>query len=95
MLSLFHDDITWCMSECPIHNCMRNPVNMMDHTGLHSYANFRGTDMCPVYKSEDGCMHLCAHVEECFSEYKDPDVALRELGEQYCDHCMFSSMEED
>lgn len=48
-----HDDITWCMDEsCPIMDCMRNPKNMMDRSGLHSYAMFRETDECQIYRME-------------------------------------------
>lgn len=68
---------------------------MMDHSGLHSFAFFKGTDECPVFKMENGCMELCVHAKECFETHKDPDLALRELGEQYCDHCIFSAVEED
>lgn len=49
----FHDDITWCADEsCPMINCMRNTKNMMDPTGLHSYAMFRNTEECPIYVME-------------------------------------------
>ena len=48
-----HDDITWCAeSKCPMINCKRNPKNMMDRTGLHSYAVFRETEECPIYRLE-------------------------------------------
>ena len=46
--SWISQDITWCMSECNIQNCYRNPVNMTDKTGLHSFAEFKGTDLCPL-----------------------------------------------
>ena len=53
MLAWIHDDITWCADEsCPMINCIRNAKNMMDHTGLHSYAAFRETDECPIYRME-------------------------------------------
>ena len=97
MSSLFHDDITWCMEDhCPVVGCDRNPVNMMDHTGLHSFSAFKGTEYCPAYRNSDaGCMEICVHVQECFSNIKDPGEALRILQKEYCDHCVFASVEED
>lgn len=48
-----HDDITWCGDgDCPVLSCMRNPKNMMERTGVHSYAMFRETDECPIYQME-------------------------------------------
>lgn len=95
MYSMFHDDITWCMNDCPVRECRRNMANMIDRSGMHSYANFKWTDECPVYKMENGCMALCAHAREYLENSQDWDLALRELGEQYCDHCVFSAAEED
>lgn len=52
-LMWIHDDITWCAEDnCPIVNCIRNPVNMANHSGLHSYANFRESDECVIYRLE-------------------------------------------
>lgn len=52
-LTWIHDDVTWCIdNDCPIINCMRNTKNMMNHAGLHSYANFKETDECPIYRME-------------------------------------------
>lgn len=53
LMAWIHDDITWCMQgDCPLVNCMRNPVNMMDKTGLHSYAAFRQSEECPIFRME-------------------------------------------
>ena len=53
MKAWIHDDITWCLdSDCPVIGCMRNPKNMMDRSGLHSFALFRETDECPIYVME-------------------------------------------
>ena len=53
ILALIHDDITWCMdSNCPVVCCMRNQKNVMDRSGLHSYADFRNTDECMIYQME-------------------------------------------
>lgn len=53
MLEWIHDDITWCSdNDCPIINCMRNPKNMNNHAGLHSFANFKETEECPIYLME-------------------------------------------
>lgn len=96
MLAWIHDDITWCMEEdCPMRDCMRNQVNMMDRTGLHSYAMFKGTSECPVSVGLDNCFDGCIHAKEVFADTKDPDDALRRLEDEYCDDCMFSSAEED
>lgn len=52
-MSWIHDDITWCAdSDCPLIYCIRNPKNMRDHSGVHSYAMFRKTDECPIYQME-------------------------------------------
>lgn len=48
-----HDDITWCADySCPIINCIRNPKNMSDPHGFHSFSNFRVCDECPIYRME-------------------------------------------
>lgn len=46
------DDITWCASKCSAKNCFRNPVNMKYKAGLHSYAEFKGTEDCPFMSAE-------------------------------------------
>ena len=45
----FHDDITWCSNECSHTECERNQANMLDKSGLHSYALFKNTETCPLY----------------------------------------------
>ena len=91
-----HDDITWCMeTNCPMTSCYRNPVNMINKHGLHSYAVFKGTVECPISRSLDECMSGCVHAKDCFRDYEDPDEALRELEDTYCIDCMFASQEED
>lgn len=75
--------------------CMRNNVNMIDKTGLHSYAMFKGTSECPVSAGLELCMDGCLHAKECFAKHDDPDDALKELTDEYCDDCMFASLEED
>ena len=52
--SWFADDITWCANsdECNMTNCYRNTVNQMDRFGLHSYAAFKNTVECPLYKED-------------------------------------------
>ena len=89
-----HDDITWCIEDCPLTSCYRNSVNMMDKTGVHSFARFKGTSECQLGQSLEDCVSGCVHAKECFGKYEDPNEALRELNE-YCDKCIFSSMEED
>ena len=91
-----HDDITWCSEEgCPVKQCRRNTAIMITRVGIHSYADFKGTDECMVSDSLDECMDGCLHAKECFAKHEDPDEALRELEEMYCDECEFSSLEED
>lgn len=91
-----HDDITWCIrNNCPMVTCRRNPVNMINRSGLHSYAVFMGTSECPISCSLDICMDGCIYAKECFAKHEDPDDALRELTDVYCDKCVFSSTEED
>ena len=90
------DDITWCIhSECPATNCHRNPVNMMNKQGLHSYADFKGTSECLSSTDLDKCINGCIHARELFAKHDDPDDAMRELTDLYCDDCMLSSVEED
>ena len=44
-----HDDITWCADySCPLIGCIRNPKNMANPDGPHSFAMFRETDECPI-----------------------------------------------
>lgn len=91
-----HDDITWCIrSDCPVKDCQRNDVNMMDRSGLHSYADFYGTSECSISAGLDRCMDGCIHAKELLAKYDNPDDALSELIELYCDDCMFASSEED
>lgn len=68
---------------------------MIDRTGLHSFAIFKGTADCPISQSLDECMDGCLYAKECFAKHDDPDEALRVLVEEYCDGCIFSSAEED
>ncbi len=94
--AFFHDDITWCAEkDCPVISCRRNPKNMMERIGVHSYAIFKGTDECPVSKKLDSCMDGCLYAKQCFSNRDDPDEALRDLQDLYFDDCMFASLEED
>ena len=46
------DDITWCGSKCSFKKCFRNPVNMKDRVGLHSFAEFKGTEDCVLNNVE-------------------------------------------
>lgn len=95
-IAWIHDDITWCArSECPAINCIRNTANMMNKSGLHSYADFKGTSECLVSVGLDKCMDGCVHAKECFAKHDSPDDALKELTDDYCDNCMFASVEED
>ena len=68
---------------------------MIDHTGVHSYAMFRGTEDCPVKRPLEGCLDGCLHAKECFAKFDDPDEAMKALENEYCDTCVFASMEED
>lgn len=96
MIEWIHDDITWCIEEnCPMIQCMRNTVNMIQKRGLHSYAVFKGTSECPISRSLDECMDGCVYAKGCFAAHNNPDDALRELEDKYCNDCMFSSQEED
>jgi hypothetical protein len=38
-----------------------------------------------VYNNDSWCQHNCKSLEECFSRYKDPDEAWREIEEICCD----------
>lgn len=46
------DDITWCASKCDNKECFRHDSNMRNKIGLHSYAEFKGTDTCPLTKKK-------------------------------------------
>lgn len=48
----FHDDITWCGNECSHTECERNQINMLNKSGLHSYALFKDTETCPLKEKE-------------------------------------------
>ena len=88
----FHDDITWCVhDDCPAINCYRNPANMRQRIGFHSYSDFKAAGEC----SYGECLEGCLHAHECFNKHDDPNDAMDELTAEYCDKCMFSSMEED
>lgn len=94
--AMIHDDICWCAEEnCPVINCMRNTVNMMDRSGLHSYALFKGTDMCPISEQLDKCFDGCVHARECFAGYDTPEEAMDALTSEYCDGCVFAEVRED
>ena len=52
-MTWIHDDITWCDDDCcPLINCRRNPKNIANHAGLHSFANFKETEECPIFLME-------------------------------------------
>lgn len=68
---------------------------MRSHSGLHSYAMFKGTSECPISTSLDECMDGCVYAKRCFAEHMNPDDALNDLIANYCEDCVFSSMEED
>lgn len=96
MRTWFADDITWCVEDrCPMKGCRRNVANMIDRSGVHSFAEFKGTSECPVCQFLDQCIDGCIHAKECFAKHDDPDCALKELEDKYCDDCMLSSLEED
>ena len=96
MYAWINDDRTWCMeSNCPMQSCYRNVANMINRTGIHSFAHFKGSAECPVSCSLDQCMDGCIYAKECFSKHDDPDDALAELVDLYCEKCAFSSAEED
>lgn len=46
-------DITWCSCECDYENCFRNPVNMVNRVGIHSWADFRVAGECPLLETEN------------------------------------------
>lgn len=46
------DDITWCGFDCNFKECFRNPVNMQNKVGLHSFAMFQGTPDCVLSNME-------------------------------------------
>ena len=46
----FHDDKTWCISECANLGCERNLANRHTKGGLFSAANFKDTETCPLNK---------------------------------------------
>ena len=47
------DDITWCTEDkCKNKDCFRNPVNMRNKVGLHSFAMFHNTEECPLFKEK-------------------------------------------
>ena len=90
-----HDDITWCIEKCPVLSCRRNSENMINKTGVHSYAFFKGTGECLISESLDKCMDGCVYAKQCFAKHDNPDDALNELMSEFCDKCIFSSAEED
>lgn len=96
MSSWIHDDITWCAeTDCPNTECERNTVNMMERSGLHSYAMFRGTEYCPMSRRVTDCVSVCKHMQECLSRHNGWDDAYAELTEDCCEKCPFSEWEED
>lgn len=52
MYEMFHDDITWCMSDCSNTACERHPSNRLSQTGLFSAALLKDTIMCPLYNQK-------------------------------------------
>lgn len=50
LADFMHDDITFCSEEnCENTACVRNQKNIQV-PGVHSYANFKGTEECPLRK---------------------------------------------
>jgi len=90
------NDITWCThAECPVTNCRRHQSRKPNKAGVSSFADFRMTSECPVDAGLAECVDGCYHAKECFEETRDPNEALQKLTDTYCDHCLFSTLEED
>jgi hypothetical protein len=51
--------------------------------------------MTSRFSDDDTCMDHCIHAKQCFASCDDPDEALKTLTEEYCEHCIFASIEED
>jgi hypothetical protein len=51
--SWIHDDITSCGNECSNFECERNLANKISKTGPFSMAQFKDTEICPLYKEEN------------------------------------------
>lgn len=49
LADFMHDDITFCSEDCENTACIRNQKNIRV-PGVHSYANFKGTELCPIRK---------------------------------------------
>jgi hypothetical protein len=49
----YHDDITWCGNDCHYTECERNKENMLHKEGIHSYALFKDTEMCPLKEKKN------------------------------------------
>ena len=52
------DDITFCSSDCNYIICYRHPKNIKEPQYPHSYADFKGMNMCPV-ESKIGWDRYC------------------------------------
>ena len=50
-----HDDITWCgnSEECSNTSCYRHLQNKISKDVVYSSSNFKGTEMCPLFKEKD------------------------------------------
>lgn len=53
-MSWMNDDITFCANadECGNEKCFRNPCNMKDKSGLHSFSYCKDTELCPLNGNE-------------------------------------------
>lgn len=82
------DDITFCMNgwnECGVTRCFRHPHNIVHKDEPHSFANFYGTDICPLDtpKKEKMLVHCkdCAYAD---SYYQCQNVMFYTSKDDYC-----------
>ena len=62
------DDITICASECNNKKCFRHSSNIQEPRYPHSFAMFKDTDTCPMYKKTMTLDEAISHLQETLSD---------------------------
>ena len=53
LLDWFHDDITWCGSECDNTECFRHLSNRRNKEGYFTMSYLKDTELCPLMNNDE------------------------------------------
>lgn len=77
------DDITFCASECNNKKCFRHSSNIQKPRYPHSFAMFKNTDTCPLYKKTMTIDEAIKHCKEKAEKYRELIITKCEDGREF------------